>query len=57
MNCPTAARRTPLHIAAEVLREPMFAMLIGAGIIYLVLGDIGEALVLLAFSAMGYLPY
>ena len=43
----------PLHIAADVLREPMFAMLIGAGIISLLLGDVGEALVLLVFSAMG----
>ena len=49
---PTAARRTPLRIAAEVLREPMFALLIGAGIIYLLLGDLGEALLLLVFASL-----
>src|SRR6185437_2162985 len=49
---PTAARRTPLHIAAEVLREPMFALLIGAGITYLLLGDLSEALILLVFAAL-----
>jgi len=31
----------------EVLREPMFALLIGGGAVYLLLGDIKEALILL----------
>jgi P-type Ca2+ transporter type 2C len=49
---PQAKRRTPLRIAAEVMREPMFALLIGAGIIYLLLGDLGEALILLLFASL-----
>ncbi len=37
------------HIAAEVMREPMFLLLIAAGGIYLLLGDVGDALMLLFF--------
>ncbi|HMM13637.1 MAG TPA: cation-translocating P-type ATPase [Parvibaculum sp.] len=47
---PAAERRSALRIVAEVMREPMFALLIGAGLIYLVLGDHEEALILLAFA-------
>ena len=49
---PRARRRTPLRIALEVLREPMLAMLVGAGLIYLMLGDRAEALVLLLFALL-----
>jgi P-type Ca2+ transporter type 2C len=49
---PQPDRRTPLRIVLEVLREPMFALLIGGGAIYLLLGDIKEALILLAFALM-----
>ncbi len=49
---PPPDRRTPLHIVLEVLREPMFALLIGGGAIYLLLGDIKEALILLAFALL-----
>jgi Ca2+-transporting ATPase len=49
---PASVRRTPIRIAAEVLREPMFALLIGAGVIYLLLGDLGEALTLLVFASL-----
>lgn len=49
---PKASRRTPLRIALEVIREPMLAMLLAAGGIYLVLGDKVEALVLLLFAAL-----
>jgi len=45
---PTARRRDILAIALEVAREPMFLLLVAAGTIYLILGDIQEALVLLA---------
>ena len=44
--------RTPWHIAGEVAREPMFQLLLAAGLLYLFLGDLGEALMLLAFVAM-----
>ncbi|MDD4928187.1 MAG: cation-translocating P-type ATPase [Gallionella sp.] len=37
------------HIAAEVLREPMFLLLIAAGGIYLLLGEVSDALMLLGF--------
>ena len=36
----------------EVLREPMLLLLLCGGLIYLVLGDLKEALILLAFGAM-----
>jgi len=40
------------HIVAEVLREPMFLLLIAAGGIYLMLGDIEDALMLLFFVVL-----
>ncbi len=49
---PSADRRTILRIVGDVVREPMFALLLGAGAVYLVLGDLGEALVLLAFATL-----
>jgi len=56
---PSAKPRSPWAIAWEVVREPMFALLIGASAIYLVLGDIREALVLFAsvFVVMGITFY
>jgi len=41
-----------LAIALEVAREPMFQLLVAAGLIYLLLGDLGEASMLLAFVAV-----
>jgi P-type Ca2+ transporter type 2C len=38
------ARRTPLRIVLEVLREPMLALLLGGGAIYLALGDLKRPL-------------
>ena len=49
---PRPDRRTPLRIVLQVLREPMLALLLGGGAIYLVLGDLKEALILLAFATM-----
>jgi Ca2+-transporting ATPase len=51
-DLPRTGHRSVLRIVAEVLREPMFALLLGAGAIYLVLGDQTEALVLLAFAVL-----
>jgi len=45
-------RRTLGHIALEVAREPMFQLLVAAGVIYLVLGDLGEAAMLMAFVVL-----
>ena len=46
---PQESRRTLLTIALEVLREPMFLLLLGAGFIYLVMGNVHDALALLGF--------
>ncbi|WP_310386144.1 cation-translocating P-type ATPase [Roseateles sp.] len=42
-------KRTLWHILADLIREPMLQLLLAAGAIYLLLGDRGEALMLLAF--------
>lgn len=47
---PRAGRRSTLKIVGGVLREPMLALLLGGGALYLVLGDLTEALILLAFA-------
>ena len=49
---PRSDRRTPLRIIVEVVREPMLALLLGGGLIYLALGDFKEALILIAFATM-----
>ncbi len=49
---PRPDRRTPLRIIFEVMREPMLALLLGGGVIYLALGDLKEALILVAFATM-----
>jgi Ca2+-transporting ATPase len=46
---PSARKRSVFRIAFDVIREPMFLLLIACGILYLVLGDVEEALILLAF--------
>lgn len=46
---PATRKRTVFHILLEVLREPMFLMLIACGLLYLVLGDQSEAMMLLGF--------
>lgn len=49
---PRADRRTPLRIAIEVLREPMLALLLVGGGVYLALGDLKEAIILVIFATM-----
>lgn len=44
---PSARRRNVFAIAWEIVREPMILLLLAAGTIYLLLGDLREALVLL----------
>ncbi len=46
---PSTQRRSILHILLEVVREPMFIMLIACGFLYLVLGSLEEALMLMGF--------
>jgi len=48
---PPRPRRL-IHTLFDVLREPMFLLLIAAGIIYLLLGSVTDALMLLAFVAL-----
>jgi Ca2+-transporting ATPase len=52
---PQADRRTFIRIVLEILREPMFALLLGAAVIYLVLGDLKEAVVLGVFACTSVL--
>ncbi|MDA8432063.1 MAG: cation-translocating P-type ATPase [Nitrospiraceae bacterium] len=46
---PSSKSRGFLSIAFEVVREPMFLLLIAGGAIYLLLGDVQEAVMLLGF--------
>ena len=46
---PSAKPRSVFSIAAEVVREPMLLLLVAGGAIYLLLGDLQEALLLLSF--------
>jgi P-type Ca2+ transporter type 2C len=46
---PTQPKRTLARIVLGVATEPMFIMLVGAGVLYLLLGSAGEALLLLGF--------
>ena len=43
---PSARPRTIFQIALQVVKEPMFLLLIGCGILYLMLGDYQEGIVL-----------
>jgi P-type Ca2+ transporter type 2C len=46
---PSSRRRGILNIAWEVVREPMFLLLLACGVVYLTLGEPKEALMLLGF--------
>lgn len=46
---PSGKKRTFIDTAFEVMKEPMFLLLIACGAIYLLIGDIEEALMLLGF--------
>ncbi len=47
--------RTQFRIVLDVLREPMLALLIGGGLVYLALGNPKEAAILLVFASMSVL--
>ena len=49
---PKPNQRHLLRILLDVLREPMFSLLIGGGVIYWLLGDTTEALLLLVFASI-----
>ncbi|WP_413174834.1 cation-translocating P-type ATPase [Anabaena azotica] len=46
---PSARSRTILSFAWETVQDPIFLLLVGGGIIYWILGDLQEALILLGF--------
>ncbi len=46
---PSSQKRSIFKIIIEVFREPMFLLLVACGTIYLILGDVGEAAMLLGF--------
>src|SRR4029450_10638077 len=49
---PQPDRRTPFRNAIEGRGGPMLALLLVGGIVYLVLGDLKEAIILVAFATM-----
>lgn len=49
---PSPEQRGFLRIVSEVIRQPMFMLLIGGGVVYLLLGDRLEALFLLLFASL-----
>ena len=46
---PQSKPRSILAIALEVIKEPMFLLLVAGSLIYLILGDLQEALMLMGF--------
>ena len=49
---PQERQRGPFRIVLEAVREPMLQLLLGAGVVYLIVGDLAEALILLAFAVL-----
>lgn len=49
---PTPPARGLLRISLQVLREPMFLLLLAAAALYLLVGDLGESLLLLVFALL-----
>jgi len=46
---PSKKKKTGFYIAFEVIREPMFLLLVACGTLYFILGDIQEGIMLLFF--------
>lgn len=46
---PATKRRNVLKIALDIVQEPIFLLLLGCGVIYFLLGDAQEAVILLGF--------
>src|SRR5512137_2280682 len=46
---PEAKQRSVLRIILEVVREPMFILLVASGLIYFILGDLTEGIMLMSF--------
>ena len=52
---PKTPQRTMIAIILEVLKEPMLALLLLGGVVYLALGDVKEAIILLVFACFSVL--
>ena len=46
---PGSKKRGALYIAAGIIKEPMFMLLVACGTLYLILGDINEGIMLMSF--------
>ncbi|MDD1664178.1 MAG: ATPase, partial [Methanomicrobiales archaeon] len=46
---PSREQKNLPAIVGEVIREPMFLLLVGAGLVYFILGDVEEGVILLSF--------
>ena len=46
---PASSKRGLLRIIIEVIHEPMFLLLVAGGILYFILGDVTEGLMLMSF--------
>jgi Ca2+-transporting ATPase len=49
---PEADRRGLSHIIREVLHEPMFLLLVASGVLYFILGDVTEGIMLMSFVVL-----
>ena len=49
---PSINKRSFMRIVFEIFKEPMFILLMGAGVVYLLLGDRLDALFLLVFACL-----
>src|ERR1700692_1679287 len=49
---PAAERRGVFRITFEVVRQTMVALMIAGGVVYLILGDFMEAVLLLVFASL-----
>lgn len=51
---PSTKKRSVLLIAWDVIREPMFLLLLGCGAVYLLLGEPQEAFMLLGYVLVSH---
>ncbi|MFG1464107.1 cation-translocating P-type ATPase [Xanthobacter sp. DSM 24535] len=49
---PRGEHRSPLRIVLDTIREPMFALLLAAGVLYFIIGDPLEAAILFGFATL-----
>jgi P-type Ca2+ transporter type 2C len=52
---PRPEQRTFIRIVLEVIREPMLTLLMGGGVVYFLLGEVKDAIILIVFGLMSVL--